>query len=276
MEQVLQRYSRDVSTFQESSGSIDLCSKQLFLSSSLITFNPGSVHWSGHCIFPFLRSEMKGKPVQSGLLFATGTWIFTIDQEDRLSRDQDDTMPTVETLTTYLEMFAPPSVVLNPPIAGVSITPLSRPDLQTYRSLYRGVGGNYHWVDRLVMADQQLEAILSDPGNQIFILQVSGKTGGYCELDLRNPLDIELVYFGLFSGMIGLGLGRYFLNWTLHKAWSYKPRRVWVHTCDLDHPAALPNYIRAGMIVYDSRPVLQTIPENWSAIVSSGSERIQP
>jgi GNAT superfamily N-acetyltransferase len=69
-------------------------------------------------------------------------------------------------------------------------------------------------------------------------------------LDRRNKDDIELVQFGLMPEFIGQGLGRYFLQWTIDKAWSYGPRRFWLHTCTKDHPAALPNYLKAGFTSY--------------------------
>jgi GNAT superfamily N-acetyltransferase len=46
------------------------------------------------------------------------------------------------------------------------------------------------------------------------------------------------------------GLGRYFLLWAINKAWSYQPKRFWLHTCTKDHPAALPNYLKAGFAIY--------------------------
>jgi hypothetical protein len=66
-------------------------------------------------------------------------------------------------------------------------------------------------------------------------------------VDWRNTDDIELVRFGLMPEFIGQGLGRYFLQWAIDKAWGYRPRRFWLHTCTLDHPAALPNYLKAGV-----------------------------
>ena len=68
-------------------------------------------------------------------------------------------------------------------------------------------------------------------------------------------------YFGLFPAFIGKGLGKYLLAWALDRAWSFNPRRVWVHTCDLDHPAALPNYLRAGFTVYDETVVEQIVAD---------------
>ena len=111
------------------------------------------------------------------------------------------------------------------------------------------------------MPDEQLQAILTDDRVEIFVLQVADQSAGYAELDRRLENEIELAYFGLFPSFIGQRLGHCFLNWTLRTAWSHSPDRVWVHTCDLDHPAALPNYLKAGFRIYDERLVDQFVPD---------------
>lgn len=69
-------------------------------------------------------------------------------------------------------------------------------------------------------------------------------------MDRRTEGEIEPVQFGLMPDFIGQGLGRYLLQWTIDKAWRYQPRRFWLHTCTKDHPAALPNYLKAGFTIY--------------------------
>ena len=51
---------------------------------------------------------------------------------------------------------------------------------------------------------------------------------------------------------IGQGLGKYLLDWTIDRAWSYGPQRLWLHTCTLDHPNALPNYVGRGFVPYET------------------------
>ena len=36
------------------------------------------------------------------------------------------------------------------------------------------------------------------------------------------------------------------LTKSVEEAWALGPSRIWVHTCTLDHPAALPNYLSRG------------------------------
>jgi GNAT superfamily N-acetyltransferase len=77
-----------------------------------------------------------------------------------------------------------------------------------------------------------------------------GAPAGFAELGRRAEGEVELVPFGLLPGFIGQGLGRYFLQWAIDRAWGYRPRRFWLHTDTKDHPAALPNYLKAGFALY--------------------------
>jgi GNAT superfamily N-acetyltransferase len=169
-------------------------------------------------------------------------------------------MPVIKTTTTYLQMFSPVEIEVPAPRPDLEISRIDLPSVDFYQRLYREVGSSYLWVDRLVMPDDQLQAIIQNDRVDVFVLSVAGEPAGYSELDRREPGEIELTYFGLFPNAIGQGLGKYLLNRTLRLAWSHRPRRVWVHTCDLDHPAALPNYLKAGFRVYDEAVVDQWIP----------------
>lgn len=170
-------------------------------------------------------------------------------------------MKTILTKTTYLEMFSPPGVSASPPRPDVRVEWLQRPSVEAYRFLYNSVGRDYCWVDRNRMPDDELQKILEDEHVEIYVLHVGGEPAGYAELDGRRPGEIELAYFGLFPDFLGQGLGKYLLNWAVERAWSRRPRRLWVHTCDLDHPAALPNYVKAGFEVYDEKIIEQVVVE---------------
>jgi GNAT superfamily N-acetyltransferase len=168
-------------------------------------------------------------------------------------------MKHIATKATYLQMHAPPGIAAAAPIPGVAVKRVEKPSVEYYRFLYNSVGGAYHWVDRNRMPDEELRRIIEDERVEIHLLTVEGKPAGYAELDRREEGQIELAYFGLFPDFVGKGLGKFFLNWAVAKAWSHHPRRVWVHTCDLDHPAALPNYLKAGFVVYDEKMIQQIV-----------------
>lgn len=153
---------------------------------------------------------------------------------------------------TYLEMRQPPQGDAAPPPAGVEVAPRHGPTPEQYLRWYQAVGDDWNWGDRLRMDREELKSWLSQRGIEIWLLTVAGSEAGYCELDSRSD-DVELVYFGLFPDFIGQGLGKWFLDWTVRHAWSRPATRVWLHTCEADHPAALPNYQRAGFRVYQTK-----------------------
>lgn len=171
-------------------------------------------------------------------------------------------MKCLTTKRTYLEMRAPQLPLAAAPRADLELMHLPAPAVEAYRQLYSAVGQDYHWWDRIRMPVDELARIVQDQRVEIYVLKVAGEPAGYTELDRRLPGEIEIAYFGLLPQFIGQGLGKYLLAWTIARAWSYQPGRVWVHTCDLDHPAALPNYIRAGFVVYDERMIEQMVLES--------------
>jgi GNAT superfamily N-acetyltransferase len=156
-------------------------------------------------------------------------------------------------------MFSPATELPSP--AGVRVERLHAPSAEAYRALYNGVGQAYQWTDRNRMPDDELLAIIQDDAVEIDVLYVNDQPAGYVELDRRIEGEIQIAYFGLFPTFVGKGLGKYLLAWALDRAWSFTPRRVWVHTCDLDHPAALPNYLRAGLSIY-AETVIEQIVED--------------
>jgi GNAT superfamily N-acetyltransferase len=152
--------------------------------------------------------------------------------------------------TTYLEMLTHPQGVVPPPRDGLGVVHAKRPSVPYYRFLYDAVGRDYDWTSRKKLPDAELAALLHDPRLEVHVLMAGGVPAGFAELDRRIDGEIELVQFGLISEFIGQGLGKYFLQWTIDKAWSYNPRRFWLHTCTKDHPVALPNYLKAGFAIY--------------------------
>lgn len=116
-----------------------------------------------------------------------------------------------------------------------------------FRYLYCEVGRNYHWVDRLGWTDEQIQAYYSQPSVSLWVLYCAGAPGGYFELcQHEDDRSVEIAYFGLLKEFIGRGLGKYLLSFAVERAWEKTIHRVWLHTCTLDHPAALSNYVQRG------------------------------
>jgi GNAT superfamily N-acetyltransferase len=152
--------------------------------------------------------------------------------------------------TTYLQMFTHPQRVVPPPREGLAVVHARKPTVAYYRLLQETVGQAHDWTGRKKLSDAELVALLDDPRLEVHVLMADGVPAGYAELDRRTEGEIELVQFGLMPEFIGQGLGRYFLQWAIDKSWGYGPRRFWLHTCTKDHPAALPNYLKAGLDIY--------------------------
>jgi GNAT superfamily N-acetyltransferase len=159
-------------------------------------------------------------------------------------------MPSADVKVSYLEMLAHPPGEVPPPRAGLSVVHARQPTVVFYRFLYNTVGQDYHWYSWAKLTDPELATVLANPRNEVHVLHVEGTPAGFVEFDRRRDEEVEIVQFGLMPEFIGQGLGKYLLRWAIDRAWSYGPRRVWLHTCTLDHPAALPNYQKAGFRVY--------------------------
>jgi GNAT superfamily N-acetyltransferase len=167
----------------------------------------------------------------------------------------------METVVSYLEMFAPPkSPPVQPPGQGVEVVRALDPTVSFYRYLYDNVGGDWLWNRRRTMPRDELQRIIVDPGNDLRVLWKHGNPAGMAEFDFRDPGNVELAYFGLIPEFIGQGLGRFLIDWACRHAFAKGARRFWVHTCDLDHPRALDNYERAGFELYDRETALEPIP----------------
>lgn len=161
--------------------------------------------------------------------------------------------------THYLEMTTAPSDLKSEEKEDCVIMKLDDPNIIFYRYLYKEVGEDITWVNRLVIEDEELYTIITKPTLQIFVLYYKGSPAGYAEIDREPTGEVELIYFGLTPRYRGLGLGKYFLDWTIKKVWSSPTKRFWLHTCELDHEAALPTYQKAGFNVYNQSMVDQLI-----------------
>lgn len=165
----------------------------------------------------------------------------------------------VDVQVYYLEMLAPSRRLVAAPRDDLVVLHARAPSVDYYRFLYRSVGQEYHWHSRWQLADAELAAILQDPLVEIHVLHVAGNPAGFAELDRRQEGEIELKQFGLMKPYLGQGLGKYFLQWTIDRAWSGRPRRFWLHTCTLDHPAALPTYQKAGFTLYKQESIAREL-----------------
>ena len=153
------------------------------------------------------------------------------------------------TVVTFLEMIAkPPPAKL--PGKGLRLTRVAGPQPDAYRALFRKIGAPWLWFSRLAMDDAQLSAIIADPRVELYEVTAVEPVVGMLELDFREDGQCELAFIGLVPELAGQGHGRWLLAEALRLAWRDGIERVHVHTCTLDHPAALGAYRRAGFTAY--------------------------
>jgi GNAT superfamily N-acetyltransferase len=156
-------------------------------------------------------------------------------------------MPLVEVVRTYLEMSSPDQLCpASTPDPGTRLERLGACPVSFYRYLYVEVGRAFQWTDRLVWDDARIERYLSDPATSVWLLSWEGAPAGYFELRGQDDGAVEIAYFGLLPEYFGRGWGGHLLTRAVETAWGLGATRVWLHTCTLDHPAALPNYLRRG------------------------------
>lgn len=167
-----------------------------------------------------------------------------------------------EVTTWYLEMTRAED--LRPSRASIQdlrIEPARIPCPELNRFFYTAVGGDWLWIDRLGWTYGQWLAYLDRPELETWIASVSGTPAGYFELEKQPGGDVELVYFGLLPQFIGRGIGGVLLTAAIERAWQMGASRVWVHTCSLDGPAALPAYQARGFRIYKEETAEKDFPE---------------
>ena len=137
-----------------------------------------------------------------------------------------------------------------------SIQYLKTPDFQINKFFYKNVGKNHNWVDRLAWTEKQWIDYVSDQNVKTFILKDKNEFAGYFELILHNDKnEIEIAYLGLLEEYINQKIGSYLLSFAIKKSFFEKVKRVWVHTCSLDHKNALNNYVARGMKVFKKETI---------------------
>ena len=151
-------------------------------------------------------------------------------------------------VVTYLEMLEPPGAEV--PQSTLRLRRVAEPDPEQYRALFRKVGARWLWFSRLAMGDQELQAIIGDPKVELYEVAAVEPVVGMLELDFREAGQCELAFIGLVPELAGQGHGRWLLAEALRLGWRDGVKRVHVHTCTLDHPAALSAYRRAGFTAY--------------------------
>ena len=151
----------------------------------------------------------------------------------------------------YLQMQSRSQLIPGREAPGLDICEARVKQWPLNRFLYQFVGGAWDWTDKLSWSDLQWQSYAESDDVRTWVAYYEGSPAGYFELEKQAGKDVEIKYFGLAPAFIGKGFGGRLLTAAIEQAWDWgEVKRVWVHTCSLDHPGALSNYQARGMQLY--------------------------
>ena len=137
------------------------------------------------------------------------------------------------------------------PSEDCSVKLVNPKDFQLNKFFYKNIGKNCHWVDRLIWTDLDWTRYVSDENLFTYILKHKNEIAGYFELiSSKDKKEAEIAYFGILDEYFGKKFGGYLLGIAIKKSFAMGCKRVWVHTCSLDHKNALKNYLARGMRIF--------------------------
>ena len=141
-------------------------------------------------------------------------------------------------------------------VKSYSIKLIEPSDFQLNKFFYKNIGKKHNWVDRLSWSDQQWVNYVSDKNMKTYTLSKNDELVGYFELiSHKEKKEVEIAYLGLLENYINQKLGSYLLSSAIKNSFLEKPKRVWVHTCSLDHKNALNNYLSRGMKIFKKETI---------------------
>jgi ribosomal protein S18 acetylase RimI-like enzyme len=131
-------------------------------------------------------------------------------------------------------------------------------DFQLNKFFYKNIGKNCQWVDRLIWTDLNWIEYISSENLFTYILKEKNEIAGYFELLFNeNNKEAEIAYFGILEEYFGKKFGGYLLSEAIKNSFILGSRRVWVHTCSLDHENALKNYLARGMKIFKTETLIR-------------------
>ena len=139
----------------------------------------------------------------------------------------------------------------NCPSENYSLNLIDPINFQLNKFFYKNIGKNHEWIDRLIWTEEQWIDYLSSERVKTYVLKFKNDLVGFFELihNLENQ-EIEIAYFGILEEYQNKKLGSFLLSEAIKLSFKNNIKRVWVHTCSLDHKNALNNYLARGMKVF--------------------------
>jgi len=170
----------------------------------------------------------------------------------------------MERLVTHTHLEMTDRAALRPAKAStvaLDLVQVKIPSPELNRFLYATVGARWTWYNRLPWSRAQWLAYLDRPELETWVVYMTGSPAGYFELERQEGDSVEIAYLGLLPAFIGKGIGGQLLTAAVGRAWEMGAKRVWLHTCDFDHPRALANYQARGFTVFKVESVVEQMPD---------------
>ena len=164
---------------------------------------------------------------------------------------------TEEIFRNYLEINSLSELnEVKVPSNNYSLDLVNPKDFQLNKFFYKQVGKKYNWFDRLVWNDQNWINYISKTYVSTYVLKYNKDLVGFSELILdQKKNEIEIAYLGILEEYFGKNYGSYLLSEAIKISFINKSKRVWVHTCSLDHKNALKNYQNRGMKIFKKETI---------------------
>ena len=147
-------------------------------------------------------------------------------------------------------------VIAKKPDNNINLEKIHPQDFQLNKFFYKEIGKNHKWTDRLSWSDKNWINYINNSSVVTYILKNKEDLVGYFEQNFNTQkLECEIAYFGILKEYFGKKLGGYLLSEAIKKSFEKNSKRVWVHTCSLDHKHALNNYLSRGMKIFQTETI---------------------
>ena len=161
---------------------------------------------------------------------------------------------TIQIKRSYLEIKSLDELVEEKkPFNDLKLEKVRPPDFQLNKFFYKNIGKKHKWIDRLNWRNENWIDYINSIGVNTFVLKQRNELVGYFEqIYYKDKQDCEIAYFGILEEYIGKKYGGYLLTEAIKNSFLLGSKRVWVHTCSLDHHHALKNYLSRGMKIFQT------------------------
>ncbi len=154
-------------------------------------------------------------------------------------------------ITYYLEMNSPDQLKEPAHSRELHIVEAKIKQYPVNRFLYQFIGEKWQWRSMSQLPDHAWKEYAENSNLRTWLAMSGGSIAGYYELRKEARGDVEIVHLGLGPKFIGRGFGGYLISHAVRSAWQWnETKRLWLHTCTEDHPAALNSYLSRGFVVY--------------------------